>query len=67
MLQLEDLDWLNVYKTRPICMLSTRDSLQFYGYIQTESERMEDDILCKQKSKESWSSNTHIKQNIRLK
>ena len=47
-------------KTRPIYMLSTRDPLQTKGQIQTESEGMEKDIPCKQKSKESWSSNTHI-------
>ena len=41
-------------------MLSTRDPLQTKGQIQTESEGMEKDIPCKQKSKESWSSNTHI-------
>ena len=27
-------------------MLSTRDPLQTYGHIQTESEGMEKDILC---------------------
>ena len=52
-----------IKKTRPINMLSTRDPLQTYGYIQTESEGMEKDIPCKWKSKESWSSNTHIRQN----
>ena len=31
------------------------------GHIQTESDGMENDISCKQKSKESWSSNTHIR------
>ena len=44
-------------------MLSTRDPLQFQRHIQTESDRMEKDIPCKQKSKESWRSNTRqIKQ-----
>ena len=33
------------------------------GHIQTESEGMEKDIPCKWKSKESWSGNSHIKQN----
>ena len=41
-------------KTRPIYMLSTRDPLQTYGHIQTESEGMEKDTACKWKSKESW-------------
>ena len=50
-------------KTRPIYMLSTRDPLQIQGHIRTESEEMEKRIPCKWKSKESWNSNTHIKQN----
>ena len=49
-------------KKRLIYMLSTRDSLQIQGHIQTESEGMEKAIPCKWKSKESWSSNTHIRQ-----
>ena len=53
-------------KTRPIYMLSTRDPLQTEGHIQSESEGMEKDIPCKWKSKESWSSNSHIRQS-RLK
>ena len=47
--------------TKPIYMLSTRDPLQTYRRIQSESEGMEKDIPCKWKSKESWSSNTHIR------
>ena len=47
-------------------MLSSGDPLHFSGHRQIESERMEENISCKQRSKESWSSNTHIKQN-RLK
>ena len=39
-------------KTRPVYMLSARDPLQTSGHIQTESEGMEEDILCKWKSKE---------------
>ena len=50
-------------KTRPIYMLSTRDPLQSYVNMQTESGEMEIDIPCKWKSKESWSSNSHIRQN----
>ena len=63
MLPPKDIDWLNGTKTRPICMLSTRDPLQTKGHIQTESEGMEKDIPCEWKSKESWSSNSHIRQN----
>ena len=48
-------------KTRPVYMPSTRDPLQTEGHIQTESEVMEKDIPCKWKSKESWSSSTHIR------
>ena len=44
-----------------IYMLSTRDPLQTWGDIQTESEGMEKVIPCKWKSKESWSSYTHIR------
>ena len=50
-------------KRRPVYMLSTRDTLQTLGHIQTESEGMEKDIPCKWKSKESWSNNSHIRQN----
>ena len=37
-------------------MLSTRDPPQNKGHIQTESEGLEKDILCKQRSKESKST-----------
>ena len=50
-------------KTRSMCMLSAKDPLQTEGHKQTESEGMEYTIPCKQKSKESRSSNTHIRQN----
>ena len=50
-------------KIRPIYMLSTRDPFQVQGNIQTEREGMEKGIPCKWKSKESWSSDTHIRQN----
>ena len=43
-------------------MLSTRDPDQTQRNIQTESEGMEKDISFKWKSKESWSSNSHIRQ-----
>ena len=48
-------------KTRPLYMLSTRDPLQNKGHIQTESEGLEKDILCKWRPKESKSINTHIR------
>ena len=50
-------------KTRPIYMLSTRNSLQTSRHIQTESERMEKYIPFTWEAKESWSSNPHIRQN----
>ena len=48
-------------KTRPLCMLSTRDPPQNKGHIQTESEGLEKDIPCKQGPKERRSSNTRIR------
>ena len=48
-------------KTRPLYILSTRDPPQNKGHIQTESEGLEKDIPRKQRPKESWSSNTHIR------
>ena len=63
MLQPKDIDGLNGWTTKPVCMLSTRDPLQTKGHIQTESEGTENYIPCKWKSKESWSSNSHIRQN----
>ena len=44
-------------------MLSTRYPPQNKGHIQTESERLENDISCKWRPKESRSSNTHIREN----
>ena len=43
-------------------MLSTRDPLQTYGHIQIESKSIENDNPGKWKSKESQSSNLHIRQ-----
>ena len=42
-------------------MLSTREPLQIQGHTKTESEGMVKGIPCKWKSKESRSSNTHIR------
>ena len=63
----QKIDWPNGYRSK-ICqyMLSISDSFQIQGHVQTESEGMAKGITCKWKSKESWSSNTDIKQN-RLK
>ena len=51
--QSKDVDWLNGHKTRPIHMLSSRDPVHFQGHIQIESERMEENILCKRESKKA--------------
>ena len=48
-------------KTRPLYMLSTRDPPQNKEHIQTENEGLEKDISCKWRTKESRSSNTHIR------
>ena len=48
-------------KIRPIFMLSVRDALEIWGH--TKTEGIEKGIPCKWKSKESWSSNTHIRKN----
>ena len=52
-------------KTKP--MLSKRDPLLDHFHIQTESEGMEEDIPCKWKSKESWSSFISDKIDIKIK
>ena len=55
-------EWIQKQDPYICCLLEThfrpRDT-------QTESEGMEKDIPCKWKSKESWSSNSHITQNRR--
>jgi len=49
-------------KMRPVYMLLTTDPFQTQGHTQHESEEMEKDNPCKWKLKESWSSNSHIRQ-----
>ena len=63
MLQLKEIDWLNGYKIKTYIYAVTRDPLQLQELIQTESEGMEQGTPCKQKTKDSQSSNTHITQN----
>ena len=48
------------YNNRPIFMLSTKELPQKQGKLQTENKGMGEDILCKWKSKESWSSNIQM-------
>ena len=40
-------EWIK--KTRPVCMLLIKDSLQKLGHTQTKGEGMEKDIPCKWK------------------
>ena len=61
MFQPKDKDWLDGDKTRPLYMLSTRDPPQNKGRIQIESEGLEKDISCKERPKESRSSNNHMR------
>ena len=49
-------------KISSVYMLHTRDSLQTSGHMQTENEGMEKKNYSMQ-MKESWSSNTYIRQN----
>ena len=63
MLQPKDKDWLNGYKNKTHIYAVYKRSTSDLGHIQTESEGMEKDIPCKWKSKESWSSNSRIRQN----
>ena len=63
MVQPKDIDWLNGYKHKTHKYAVYNDPLQTQGHIETESEGMEKDIPCKWKSTESWSSNSHIRQN----
>ena len=60
----KDIWWLIGLKKfkKPFNMLFTRDSLQGERHTQTESDRMEKDISCKQKQPESGGSNIHIRQ-----
>ena len=61
--QSRDVDWLGGGNIRPINMLSARDQLQIYGHLRSESKRIGKCTPCKWKLKESWSTNTHIRQN----
>ena len=64
MLQPKDRDSAEWIEKQDPCICCLQENpLQFYRHIQTESEGMEKDIPYKWKSKESWSSNTHIRQN----
>ena len=51
--QPKDKDWLNGYKNKTPYMLSTRDSPQNKGHIQTESEGLENDFSRKWRQKKA--------------
>ena len=61
MLQPKDIDWLNGYKNKTHIYAVYKRQSSDPGAHTTESEGLEKDITCKWKSKESWSSNTHIR------
>ena len=61
--QPKDMDWLNGYKNKIPIYAVFKGSTSFLGTHTNESERMEENIPCHQASKESWSSNTYIRQN----
>ena len=66
MLPPKDTDWLNGYKNNThIYAVYKRPTSDLWTYRQ--SEGMEKDIPCKWKSKESWSSNSHIKIDFKIK
>ena len=60
--QSKDKDWLNGYKNKTPIYAAYKRLPQNKGHIQTESEGMEKDTPCKQRLKESWSSNIHNRQ-----
>ena len=63
MLQTKDIDWLNGYKNKTHIYAVYKRPTSDLETQQTESKGMEKDSPCKWKSKESWSSNSHIRQN----
>ena len=62
MLPPKDTDWLNGYKNKTRIYAVYKRPTSDLGTHQTESEGMGKDIPCKWKSKESCSSNSHIRQ-----
>ena len=62
MLQPKDIDWLNGYKNKTCIYAVYRRPTSHLETHRTESEGMEKDIPYEWKSKESWSSNPHIRQ-----
>ena len=49
-------------KTRPICILPIRDSFQTERHLQIETEGFEKNLSCQWMTKETWGSNTYIRQ-----
>ena len=63
MLQPKNTDWLNELKNKTCIYAVYKKPISDRGYMQIESEGIEKGILYKWKSKESQSSNTHVRQN----
>ena len=61
--QPKDIDWLNGYKNKTHIYAVFKRPTSLLGTHTNSSERMEENIPWKWESKESWSSNTHIRQN----
>ena len=59
----KDIDWINGYKNNTHIYVVFKRPTSLVGHIQIESERIEENTPCRQESEESWSSNTHIRQN----
>ena len=63
MLQPKDIDWLNGSKNKSCTYAVYKRPTSDLGTRTDANEGMEKDIPCKRKSQESWSSNSHIRQN----
>ena len=64
MLQPKDIDQLHGYKNKThICAADKRPTSDLGTHTELKVRGMEKDTPSKSKSKESWSSKTHIRQN----
>ena len=61
MLQPKDTDWLNGHKNKTHIYAIYKRLTSDLVIHKIENEGMDKDIPCKWKSKENWSSNTHIR------
>ena len=58
--QLKNIGWLNGYKNKTHIYTVNKRPTSDLWTLKNEGERIEEDITCKWKSKESWSSTPHI-------